>query len=235
MAFGAIAVGASAVTGIMGVMSANKNRQDALEAVEAARIEREEQQRLLDVEKEKFKEMKFENPFAGMQNTYEDLTVNQQAAQFQAQQTSQQRADILGQLRGAAGASGIAGLAQSLANQQALQTQKAAANIGQQEAANQRLVAKGAAQVQTLERQGEQFVEQAKRDRQATLLGMQMGQTTGAESAYQQAQANQMNAELAQQQALIDAIYGTTQTVIGASEADMFRENYIQDIKNLLP
>jgi hypothetical protein len=125
-----------------------------------------------------------------MQNTYEDLTVNQQAAQFQAQQTSQQRADILGQLRGAAGASGIAGLAQSLANQQALQTQKAAANIGQQEAANQRLVAKGAAQVQTLERQGEQFVEQAKRDRQATLLGMQMGQTTGAESAYQQAQAN---------------------------------------------
>jgi hypothetical protein len=43
-------------------------------------------------------------------------------------------------------------------------------------------------------------------DRQATLLGMQMGQTTGANMAYQQSQANQMNAQIAQNQALTDGL-----------------------------
>jgi hypothetical protein len=45
-------------------------------------------------------------------------------------------------------------------------------------------------------------------DRQATLLGMQMGQTTGANMAYQQAQANQMNASIANQQTTAD-LFGT--------------------------
>ena len=35
---------------------------------------------------------------------------------------------------------------------------------------------------------------------------MQMGQTTGANMAYQQAQANQMNAQIAQNQALTDGL-----------------------------
>ena len=39
-------------------------------------------------------------------------------------------------------------------------------------------------------------------DRQATLLGMQMGETTGANLAQQQAQANQMNAQIAQNNAM---------------------------------
>ena len=85
------------------------------------------------------------NPYAGLQsnfeNVYEDLTVNQQQAQFQAQQGGQQRANIMQGLRGAAGSSGIAGLAQSLANQGQRQTQQISASIGQQEAANQRMSA----------------------------------------------------------------------------------------------
>ena len=48
------------------------------------------------------------NPYLNMENKFEDLTVNQQQAQFQAQQGAQQRADILASLRGAAGTSGIA-------------------------------------------------------------------------------------------------------------------------------
>ena len=86
-----------------------------------------------------FEDFKFENPFAGMENVMEDLTVNQEAARFQAQQSAQQRANILEALRGSAGASGIAGLAQSLANQGALQAQQISASVGQQEAMNQRL------------------------------------------------------------------------------------------------
>ena len=125
-------------------------------------------------------------------------------------------------LRGAAGGSGIAGLAQALANQGQLQTQQISASIGQQESRNQALKAKGAGAVQTAERQGAQFVQQANMDRQATLLGMQMGQTTGANLASQQAQANQMNAQIAQNQAISDGISGVGSTAIQAGQAGMF-------------
>ena len=170
--------------------------------------------------------MQFKNPFEGMENTIEDLTVNQRAAQFQAQQSSQQLADVMGGLREAAGASGRAGLAQTLANQGALQVQRMSAGIGQQESANQRLAAQGAMRIDQAERQGEQNVEQAKRDRQATLLGMQMGEATGANAAFAQSQANQMTAQIAQQQALMQGITGTINTAMTASEADLFRDDY---------
>jgi len=161
------------------------------------------EQAKLDKQKAEYKSMKFTNPFANMENTFEDLTVNQQQAQFQAQQGSQQRANIMQNLRGAAGSSGIAGLAQSLANQGALQTQQISASIGQQESRNQIAAARGASAVQVAQRQGDQWVQQAEMDRQATLLGMQMGQTTGANLAQQQAQANQMNAQIAQNNATV--------------------------------
>jgi hypothetical protein len=117
-------------------------------------------------------------------------------------------------MRGAAGSSGIAGLAQALANQGALQTQQISASIGQQESRNQMAAARGAGAVQIAERQGDQFVQQAEMDRQATLLGMQMGQTTGANLAEQQAMANQMNAQIAQQQSTAD-LFGTVATAAG--------------------
>ena len=94
------------------------------------------------------------NPYAQMQNTMEDLTVNQQQAQFEAQQGQQQRANIMQQMGGAAGGSGIAGLAQAMANQGATQAQRASASIGQQESANQMAAARQAGQLQTMERQG---------------------------------------------------------------------------------
>ena len=155
------------------------------------------------------------NRFANMENVFEDLTVNQQEAQFQAQQGAQQRANVMQSMKGAAGSSGIAGLAQAMANQGALQTQRISATIGQQETRNQALAARGAASVQQLERQGAasvdltkaqgaQWQQQAEMDREATLLGMQMGETTGANLALQQSQANQMNAQIAQQQVTAD-------------------------------
>ena len=95
------------------------------------------------------------NPYEGMENTMEDLRVNTQQADFMAQQGSQARADILGGFRQAAGGSGIAALAQSLANQQTQQAAQMSASIGQQEAANQRAAAIQAGRIQQLERAGE--------------------------------------------------------------------------------
>jgi hypothetical protein len=219
---GVIAVSATLVSAGVGIYSANKNAGIAEDAASAAAIERNKQQALLKKQQDEYKAMDFENPFSNMENVYEDLTVNQQQAEFQAQQGSQQRANIMQNLRGAAGGSGIAGLAQALANQGQLQTQQISASIGQQESRNQMAAARGAGAVQTAQRQGDQWVQQAEMDRQATLLGMQMGQTTGANLASQQAQANQMNAQMAQTQAWADGISGVASTAIQAEQAGMF-------------
>ena len=210
------AIGAAGIGAVVNMSNAAKNRRDAKEAARMAMVEKERQQLLLDQQKNQYRNQSFSNPFAGMENVYEDLTVNQQAAQFQTQQGAQQRANIMGTLKETAGPSGIASLAQTLANQGALQTQRISAQIGQQEAVNQRLTAKGAGQVQAYERQGDQWVQQSKMDREATLLGMQMGQSTGANKAAIQAQANQLNAQLAQQQVTAD-MFGTATTALAAN------------------
>jgi len=230
MSYGMIAMaGVTLIGGIMGNSQANKNRDAADEQFADAQKRADAETVKLDAQKAEYKKMDFKNPFAGMQNkyqenVYEDLTVNQKQAQFQAQQGNQQRANIMQDLRGAAGSSGIAGLAQTLARQGDLQTQQISASIGQQETRNQALKAKGAyqvqqgaAQVQTAQLQGEQWVQQAEMDRQATLLGMQMGQATGANLAQQNSQANQMNAQIAQQQNTMDMI-GTLGTIAGNTD-----------------
>ena len=143
------------------------------------------------------------NPYAGVQsqfeNVYEDLTVNQQQAQFQAQQGAQQRANIMQQMGGAAGGSGVAGLAQAMANQGQQATQRASASIGQQEAANQAKAAAQAGQLQKMERQGgfkadmlriggaekQRAMEQ---DRTRTLLTMSANQLATTKTAEQQAE-----------------------------------------------
>ena len=142
----------------------------------------------------------FKNSYANMENTYEDLTVNQQQAQFQAQQNQQSQANIMQNLRGAAGGSGIGGLAQALANQSQIANQKASASIGMQESANQRLAAQGAAQVQQMGAQGEMFAQQQRisgagiarglqADKTGTLLGMAQADKAAADQAIQESNA----------------------------------------------
>ena len=221
--------GAIAVAGVGGVVSlfqgaANRRQADKI-AGEADEL-RKAQEKKLDAQKKEYKAMKFTNPFDNMENTFEDLTVNQQQAQFQAQQGNQQRADIMQKLKGAAGSSGIAGLAQAMAKQGQLQTQRISASIGAQESQNQMASARGAATIQATERSGDQYVQQQEADRQATLLGMQMGQTAGANAGYQQAQANQMNASIANQQTTASLI-GTLATAAGSGDKNIFTQEPI--------
>ena len=113
--------------------------------------EREEARKAYAESKEAYASMEISNPYANLQNTAEDLTVNQQAAQFQRETMRQQQANTLNQLRGAAGGSGIGALAQALANQQTQGAAQIAAGIGKQEQANQLAMAKGAMMEQQLE------------------------------------------------------------------------------------
>jgi hypothetical protein len=103
-----------------------------------------------------------ENRFAGMENTMEDLTVNTQAADFQREMSQQGAANTMQTFRGAAGSSGIAGLAQAMANQQSTSARQISADIGQQESANQRLAAQAGMSIQQMEAQGASAVDLAK-------------------------------------------------------------------------
>ena len=103
-----------------------KNRQNALSDKMFAASEKQlkryndeqiVQRKLLQEQKASYRQFEFKNPYADMENTMEDITVDMRAAEFQAQQGAQQRANIMQSLRSAAGGSGIAGLAQSLAKQ----------------------------------------------------------------------------------------------------------------------
>ena len=125
-------------------------------------------------------------------NRFEDMTVDMRAADFQAQQGRQQRSDIMQGLRGAAGSSGVGGLAQSLANAGAMQSQQIAAGIGQQERQNQLLSAQQGSRMDQMEREGQAAVQAAEAGKQSTLLGMDYGALAGANQAYQGSLANQM-------------------------------------------
>lgn len=134
-----------------------------------------------------YEDMQFENPYENLQNTAEDLTVNQQQAQFLAQQQQQGLANTMGALQGAAGGSGIAGLAQAMANQQAQNLQQASASIGQQEARNEVMAAQQGAQIQQLQAEGAGDVQNMELQRNQTLLGMSQQRLAGAQQARQQA------------------------------------------------
>ena len=155
------------------------------------------------------KSLEITNPYKDLnttfENTFEDMTVNQQQAQFQAQQGAQARANLLSNLRSAAGGSGIAGLAQALANQQQTQTQQISASIGQQEAANQRALAQGAMNVQRMTQQAQETVsygdylrQQNENQRQMDLMNLKAGR--------QQAQRDFRGAMQAQNQQIMGGI-----------------------------
>ncbi len=122
--------------------------------------------------KRQYEDLDTSNVYANMQNTMEDLTVNQQAAQFQAEQEQQGLANTMSTLQGAAGGSGIAALAQSLAGQQSQNLRRASADIGRQESANQMAAAQQASNLQLYEKQGELISRDAEQEKTETLLGM---------------------------------------------------------------
>ena len=202
-----VPLAASVIGGIMTNKAGKRNIAMAREDAAKAFAEQQRQQKLLAGQMDEYKSQSFNNPYA--ENVFEDLTVNQKQAQFQSQQGNQQRSDLLQNLKGAAGGSGIASLAQSLANQGVLQTQRISAGIGQQESANQRSAAQGQLQVQ----KGEEMLQNKNADMQSTLLGVQYGQATGANENYQQAQQNVYGARSSAAQANADATQGVVSAV----------------------
>jgi hypothetical protein len=201
----AISIGAGIFSSVSAKKSADKAHALAEKnmqmqnniAKENLKFQKEEAAKL-EKQKDVYRNMEFKNPYENMENVYEDLTVDQGQAQFQKQMFQQSQANIMQDLKGAAGGSGIAGLAQALAGQGQLASQQASLSIGQQERANKMAQLGEERNIDLMYRQGEASVDEKEMNRQSTLLGMQMGQLTGANTAVMQSQQNQMAAGAAQ-------------------------------------
>lgn len=202
---GLLSFGASMISGARGRKSAKEANKLAADnmAMQAAIANKQlafqkEQQKKLDEQKELYRNFEFSNPYENIENVFEDLTVNKQQADFEKQMFQQSQANILDSLSSVAGASGVASLAQALAGQGQLASQRAAISIGQQERANLMAERQQAAAIDMAQRGGEAQLQQQEMSRQATLLGVEMGGMAGANAAVQQAYANQMAAGSAQ-------------------------------------
>lgn len=204
----AIVAGVSATGATIGAISANKAKKKAEER------ERKERSKMDALEKQ-YMSLDTSNPYLEMENVYEDLTVNQQQAEFQAQQFQQSQANILDSVRGAAGGSGIAAVAQALAQQGSIESQRASASIGQQEAANQARAAQQAGTIQNLERQGEIISRNLERDQVGTALGMAQARTA-------QERQSAMMAEQAKFAAIQGGIEGITSAGVAGIGAYKF-------------
>jgi len=186
---GAVAIGAAALKATGGIA---KGVAGIIQTKRAAKEQKKAQEEL-DKNKALYASLDTSNPYMNMENTMEDLTVNQKEAEFIKQQQEQQRANILEQMKGAAGGSGIAALAQSLANQGSLDAQKAAVSIGKQETANQLAEAKEASRLQGLEREGELISRQAEFGKVSSLMGMSADEVAAARARKEAATAMTMS------------------------------------------
>ena len=132
--------------------------------------------------KARFENLDTSNLAANLDNAYEDLSVNTQAADFARDQSQQNMANTMNSMGGAAGGSGIAAMAQALAGAGNQQAQQAAVSIGQQEQSNQMKAAGGRMSIQNAEMAGAQASRQAEQNKTETLLGMSQ-QRLGAANA----------------------------------------------------
>ena len=204
-------------TSVMGLFGASRARRDA----RAADIEARKR---LQEAREAYNAIEFTNPyegitnpyegvtsqFTGMENVFEEPQVDTRAADFMREQSQQQQANILQNLRGVAGSSGVAGLAQQISNIGTQQARQAAVDIARQERQSETarrreasridmlqrqdaqridmLQRQGNFQADMLQRKGDLFRQQQEQNRIANLYGLAADRQTGTSQALNTAQ-----------------------------------------------
>lgn len=153
----------------------------------ARKREQREAQGEYDRNKARFNNLDTSNIYANQQNMYEDSTVNLKEAEFTKQQQMQTQANIMGGMNQSAGGSGIAAMAQALANQGSTDAQSASVSIGNQEAANQSNFQAAATNIQAQKLAGEEASREAELNKTSTLLGMSQNRLGAANEARKQA------------------------------------------------
>ena len=179
------------------------------------------------------------NAMEGMENAFEDLTVNTQQADFEAQQNAQNQANIMSSIAGAAGGSGIAALAQSMANAGAMQSQKASASIGAQESANQTKAAQADQSIQekianeqsrldTTERQADMDIQKTQMSAEDAMQSARLGE----ESKLQMAEATEAsNLQMAEAKGAMDVQDLKGKGAMWSADAEMNKQTTLMGSK----
>ena len=131
-----------------------------------------------------FRDFQFTNPYANMENVFEDATINQQATQFQAQQTDQALAQAL---QTATMAGGAPGGAQAIAQAALKSKQGISADIAQQEQALQSRALEQEAALQAASGAATMDIEQQKYQGATANLQLSAARDATARQARQQA------------------------------------------------
>jgi hypothetical protein len=210
---GSMAGIASGLGGIIGGLMGRGARRDAQAAAQREYDKMKAQYMDLDT-RNIYADVR--NKYLNMENAYEDLTVNKQQAEFEKNMFDQQQANVMANLRGAAGSSGIAGLAQALSNQALVQSQKAAGSIGLQESRNQIFKAREASKIQFAERGGEAQAEAMRLAGAETARGLEYQKTGTLFGMAQQDLAGANAAVAAGDAALYGGIGSLAGTVLSA-------------------
>tara|TARA_R110000823_G_scaffold23099_4_gene69206 strand:- start:124 stop:792 length:669 start_codon:yes stop_codon:yes gene_type:complete len=175
-----VLLGVAVVGGAAKIYSASQGKKARIAEQDAANQE-------LSERKAEYENMDTSNPYADLENVYEDLTVNTQQAEMMNQQTQQNQANIMQGMNQAAGGSGVAGMAQAMANTGQQQAQKASASIGQQEQTNQKAMLGQEASLQSMEAQGDRESQRLEMGKTETMFGMSQQRKISADAARQRA------------------------------------------------
>lgn len=203
----------------IGAASASKTRKAAQRQADLDRKERDEAKADFDKRIEKYEKSEFvplDLDKLKTENVFEDMDLTEgvlPAADYAREQFQQQQANIMQGLRGTAGASGIAGLAQSLSMQAADQSRQTGITIGQQLAQGRKLALMEKSEKQAQERQVILSNMQGKNafelDKMATLMGVAGERTYAAGASLAQQQSNILALRGQQNQLWMEAIGAT--------------------------
>ena len=169
--WGAIIGGAAQVAGSLIGSGKRKREQQAAE-----------QQQQADAEQ--VRNFQFNNSWKGLENTAEDLTVNQQAANFQAAQNDQALAGVQDAIVQSGGGGGGA---TALANAALGAKQGASASLAQQEQQNAQIRVNQASKLQQLEAQGDEDLQTQRYEQADSNLALSNSRLANANAARAQA------------------------------------------------
>lgn len=171
---------------IMGIIGGATQIAGSLIGGGARRREQRQARAEFEAQRQALQDFQFTNEFAGLENVFEDATVNQQAAQFQAQQTD---AALAQSMQAAIASGGAPGGAQAIA-QAALQSKAGiSADIARQEQANQARRMQQESRLQQMEAQGATAMQQQQYGQQQQLLNLASARKVAADQARAQATA----------------------------------------------
>tara|TARA_B100001094_G_C18121181_1_gene766946 strand:- start:22 stop:897 length:876 start_codon:yes stop_codon:yes gene_type:complete len=150
-----------------------------------AESQRKFEERLDAYEESQFKPL--DEDALKQENVMEELEVDTQAQDYAREQFQQQQANIMAGMRGVAGGSGIAGLAQALSNQAKQQARETQVSISEQLRANRAMERQETARLKSQERAvtlaNMQGANQFEIDKMTTLIGVSGEQVKGARQA----------------------------------------------------